>query len=218
MDRTKKRELLTILSRIKQTSNLATQSSASQSGFTLIEILLVLAIAVMLISFGMPVVSRITGQNITTTARKLTSVLRGVRTDAILLNTIYRLSLDLDKNTYLVEVQNSPGLLSEEALLSKQDDPKKKGEPASPSPFSTADKYFKEPKELPGGVVFNGVLKEKEGLVKTGTAYIYFFPNGFNEKAIIIFNSQTAKEGGYSLVLQPTAGKVEFFKKRVDQF
>ncbi len=220
MDQTKSLTLLTILSRNNKNSSIETQLSASNKGFTLIEILLVLAIIVLVLSFGMPIVSRITGQNINTSARKFTALVRGIRTDAILLNSIYRLSLDLDKNTYFVEVQKNADLLSESALLSKKVDPKKKDQQPQepPSPFSPADKYFKEPKELPTGVVFNGVLKEKEGLVKDGTAYIYFFPNGLNEKAIIILNSKTATEGGYSLLVHPTAGKVDFFKQRIDQF
>ena len=199
-------------------SNLRSHKS-SDSGFTLIEILLVLAIVVLILSFGMPVVSRITGQNITTSARKFTSLVRGVRTDAILLSSIYRLKLDLDKNTYLVEYQKQPGLLSESALLSFKPDPKSQQKTEPPdSGFAVADKYFKEPKPLPAGVVFNGVLKEKEGQVVDGFAYIYFFPNGLNEKAILYFNSKSAKEGGYSLYIHPTAGKVDFFKTKVTQF
>jgi hypothetical protein len=55
-------------------------------------------------------------------------------------------------------------------------------------------------------------------LVKEGVAYIYFFPNGINERAIIYLNASSAKEGGYSLVIHPTAGKVDFFKQKVEQF
>lgn len=219
MDQTKSLTLLTILSRNNRKALRAQTLSSSSKGFTLIEILLVLAIIVLVLSFGMPVVSRITGQNISTSARKFTALVRGVRSDAILLNSIYRLSLDLEKNTYLIEKQSSKGLISESALLSKKPDPKKKSNPeASDNTFTADEKYNKEAKALPGGVVFNGVLKEKEGLVKEGTAYIYFFPNGINEKAIIILNSQSAKEGGYSLLIHPTAGKVDFFKQRMEQF
>ncbi len=209
---------LTILSRTDKKELQPTRLSSSNAGFTLIEILLVLAIIVLVLSFGMPVVSRITGQNIATSARKMTALVRGLRTDAILLNSIYRLSLDLEKNTYFVETQKGEELLYETSLLSKKVDPKKKGEPEPPSSFSAADKYFAEPKPLPAGVVFSGVLKEKEGLVKEGTAYVYFFPNGLNEKAIIIFNTGKEKEGGYSLYIHPTAGKVDFFKQKLDQF
>lgn len=195
-----------------------TQHSLGTTGFTLIEILLVLSIIVLVLSYGMPVVSRITGQNIATSARKFTALVRGMRTDAILLNSIYRLTLDLENNTYLVESQKDSDLISESSLLSKKVDPQKKDEPEAPSSFSPAEKYFAKPKPLPGGVVFSGVLKEKEGLVKEGTAYIYFFPNGLNEKAIIILNTEKVQEGGYSLYIHPTAGKVDFFKQRVDQF
>ena len=219
MDQTKSPTLLTILNRNKKKAQRAKSISDSSEGFTLIEILLVLAIIVLVLSFGMPVVSRITGQNISTSARKFTALTRGVRSDAILLNSIYRLSLDLEKNTYLVEKQSGKGLISESSMLSKKPDPKKNKNPeASDNTFSADEKYSKEAKSLPGGVVFNGVLKEKEGLIKEGTAYIYFFPNGINEKAIIYLNSVSAKEGGYSLLIHPTAGKVDFIKQKVEQF
>ncbi|MFM8312849.1 MAG: Tfp pilus assembly protein FimT/FimU [Deltaproteobacteria bacterium] len=208
----------TILSQNKSSLVDPASKSARNDGFTLIEILLVLSIIVLVLSFGMPVVSRITGQNINTSARKLTSLVRGVRTDAILLNSIYRLSLDLDKNTYLVESQKLGELLNESSTLSKKRDPKNPEATETSDGFAPVEKYFKEPKPLPAGVVFNGILKEKEGKVTEGIAYIYFFPNGLNEKAMVYLNSQSAKEGGYSLLVHPTAGKVEFFKKRVDQF
>lgn len=193
--------------------------ASKQAGFTLIEILLVLAIIVLVLSFGMPVVSRITGQNISTSARKITSLIRGVRTDAILLSSIYRIKLDLDKNTYLIQYQKQAGLLDESSLLSFKPDPKHPEDAQSQeNGFVTADKYFKEPRSLPGGVVFNGVLKEKEGQVRDGIAYIYFFPNGLNEKAILYLNAAGAKEGGYSLYVHPTAGKVDFYKFKMNQF
>jgi|GEM_PF-1077095 len=219
MDRIKSQTPRTISSRNKFALGFALSVSHNKKGFTLIEILLVLAIIVLVLSFGMPVVSRITGQNINTSARKLTALIRGVRTDAILLNSIYRLSLDLDKNTYSVESRDGAEPLSELALLSVKRDPKNPDAVnAAASDFKVVDKYNKEPKNLPPGVVFNGLLKEKEGKIKEGIAYIYFFPNGLNEKAIVYLNSQSAKEGGYSLFVHPTSGKVEFFKQKIDSF
>jgi prepilin-type N-terminal cleavage/methylation domain-containing protein len=219
MDQTKSQTLPTTLSQNKSEIWFETLRSAKTRGFTLIEILLVLAIIVLVLSFGIPVVSRITGQNISTSARKFTALVRGLRSDAILFNTVYRLSLDLEKNSYLVESEKNNDLLSESSLLSKKRDPKKRlnSEPEDTA-FTTAEKYSKEPKKLPLGVVFNGVLKEKEGFVNEGIAYIYFFPNGLNEKAIIYLNSQKTNQGGYSILIHPTAGKVDFFKSRVEQF
>lgn len=221
MVRTKNRIRPTTSSQSKKLSLFYGSPVANEQGFTLIEILMVLGIVVLVLNFGIPVVSRITGQNINTSARKLISLVRGVRTDAILLNSIYRIKLDLEDNTYLVESQKQPGLLSESSLLSVQPDPKAQKNAPAPTDdggFAPADKYFKEPMPLPRGVAFKGILKEKEGTVVKGLAYIYFFPNGLNEKAILYLNSSTAKEGGYSLYIHPTAGKVEFFKTRVNEF
>ena len=217
MDQTRNQILPTTLSPNRASKKPSTFTSKGVSGFTLIEILLVLGIVVLVLSYGIPVISRVTGQNINTSARKFTALVRGVRTDAILLNTIYRLNLDLDKNTYFVENLKSAQLISESSLLSKKQDPKNKNTEADIG-FTPSEKYFKEPKPLPSGVVFNGILKENEGLVKDGTAYIYFFPNGLNEKAILYLNYQSAKEGGFSLLIHPNGGKVDFFKERIANF
>lgn len=219
MEPIKNQELPTILSPNKQSYDLATLLSNDTRGFTLIEILLVLAIIVTVLSYGLPVMSRITGQNINTSARNFISLVRGMRSDAILLNTLYRLSIDLENNTYIVETQNNQELLKESDVLSKKADSKKGAPEQEEKPaFSPSDKYFKKPKALPSGVVFNGVLKEKEGLIKDGTVYIYFFPNGLNERAIIYLNSRGATTGGFSIIIHPTAGKVDFIKQKVAGF
>ncbi len=219
MELIKNQELPTILSPNRNHYDPATLLSSDNHGFTLIEILLVLAIIVTVLSYGLPVVSRITGQNINTSARNFISLVRGMRSDAILLNTLYRLSIDLENNTYIVETQNTQELLQESDLLSKKADPKKRAPKQEERPaFSPSDKYFKKPQALPSGVVFNGVLKEKEGFINEGTVYIYFFPNGLNERAIIYLNSSSATTGGFSIIIHPTAGKVDFIKQKVDRF
>jgi prepilin-type N-terminal cleavage/methylation domain-containing protein len=184
------------------------------SGFTLVEVLLVLAIIAMVMSIGLPAISRVTMHRLNSTTRQFVGLIRTVRNDAILLNQTHRLAINLDKNTYWVENQTKDGLLSEVPEVTKSS---KKGEPP-PSNFSISPKYSKEPKNMPGGVVFSGVYKEREGNQKEGIIYIHFFPNGFNDQAILYLAKEGAPETAYSLVIRPTSGRVDIVHETIKDF
>lgn len=185
-------------------------------GFTLIEILLVLGIIAMVTSIGIPAVGRLTYQRVAGTTRRFVGTLRSVRNDAILLNRIYRLAIDFENQTWWIEKQSRLELLGTESQSRKPNDPK--NPPPPPSGFSIADKYGKKPKELPGGVVFDGVLTERDGLLRTGLAYIHFFPSGYAEHSVVYLNKQGVETGGYSLYIRPANGKIEVFNRRVKSF
>lgn len=198
----------------RQTTSSQTEQSRSR-GFTLIEILLVLAIIAMVTSIGIPAVGRLTYQRVAGTTRRFVGVLRSVRNDAILLNRIYRLAIDFDNQTWWIEKQARLELLETESQGQKPVDPKN---PPPKSGFSIADKYGKKPKELPGGVVFNGVLTERDGLLKSGLAYVHFFPSGYAEQSVVYLNKEGVQTGGYSLYVRPANGKIEVFNRRVQSF
>ncbi len=186
------------------------------SGFTLIEILIVLSIIGMVMAIGLPAIQRVTLTRVNSLTRKFVGLTRTIRNDAILLNTVHRLAIDFDNSQYWVEMQRSFELLNTEEPNPK----KKKGKKEEPPPsnFILSDKFGKKPTPLPDGVVIDGVLKEREGLRKEGMVYIHFFPNGFNDQAIIYLNRAGSKSEGYSLVLRPTSGRIEIMSGRVDAF
>lgn len=71
---------------------------------------------------------------------------------------------------------------------------------------------------MPSGVEFSGVLKEKDGLIKEGVAYIHFFPNGFNDQAILYLNREGSDVVSYSMLLRPNSGRVELYREAVKSF
>jgi hypothetical protein len=170
----------------------------------------------MVMAIGLPAISRITYQRLNSTTRKFVGLIRTIRTDAILLNTIYRLVIDMEHNTYWVETQKSFKLLT--AADEAQPVDPKKNKNAPPSNFSFAEKYSAKPVPLPGGVVFDGVLKENGGYSKEGLVYINFFPNGFNDQAILYLTKEGSPGKGYSLLIRPTSGHVIITGQRLQSF
>lgn len=185
----------------------------------MIEILLVLTIIVMVMSIGIPQISRITYQRVASTTRRFVGMMREIRNDAIFLNKIHRLALNFDDHTYWVETQDNFELLSDKMFVPPKKAEKKAGssevKDEKPQNFSIADKYGKGPVPLPSGVVFDGILKEREGYLKQGTAYLFFFPSGYAERGIIYLNKEGAESGGYSLLLRPATGKVDIYNGKI---
>ncbi len=192
-----------------------TSTKNRQKGFTLLEILLVMAIIAMVLALGLPAIQRVTYQRINSTTRKFVGLVRTVRTDAVLLNNIYRLAVDFDRKAYWIESQREAKLIEENPKPKKKP---KKGEEEPPSNFMLAAKYGKEPTPWPDGVAFDGVYKEKEGLIQEGIAYVHFFPSGFNEQAILYLKREGTETISYSLVIRPTSGKVDILPEKVTGF
>ena len=172
------------------------------AGFTLIEIMIVLAIISIVMAIGLPAIERVTYQRVNSQTRKFIGVIRTIRNESILLNVVQRLAFDLDHGTWWVEQQKQFQLLTEPDHQPKKKSGKKQEE--APSNFMMAEKFSKKPIELPGGVAIDGVLKEKEGFIKEGIAYINFFPNGFTEQALVYINKEGSKPGVY--IVDPPLG------------
>jgi len=61
-------------------------------------------------------------------------------------------------------------------------------------------------------------LKEQTGLIKTGQAYVHFFPNGFAEPAIIYLTKEGTDTIAYSVIIRATSGKVEIVPGEIKTF
>ena len=77
---------------------------------------------------------------------------------------------------------------------------------------------------MPNGTRILGVLKQGEGLIqldpksdRPAYAYIHFFPNGYNEPAIIYFAKEGLNTAAYSLRI-PATGRAELFPGTLQSF
>ncbi len=182
-------------------------------GFTLIEILIVLAIIGVVASIGIRKFNR--SENLKTSVRKLTAVIKKSRSYAKLNNQTYRLVIQIDEKNqkYWVEGSSKPTLIDpNEKENSKKFDSKDK-EGKSPSDFANAPEIIKKPNELPPEwkfVSIESAVQKNDEL--EGLHYIYFFPQGISEEAIIqIGNKNAAKTSIWSIYISPHATQSQIF-------
>lgn len=179
-----------------------------RNGFTLVEILIVLAIIATVLAIGLPAIERVTQQRTASAARKFVGLVRSMRNDSILLSSIHRLNIDLEKAEWIVEEQKEHRAI--------QDSKGRSGDSGSGN-FEPAEKYSKKATPLPSGTQFLGIMKEGEGLVQQGRVMIHFFPNGYNEGAILYLGRTGDKNVSFSIKI-PVTGKVELLPGAVQTF
>ena len=181
------------------------------AGFTLIEVMVVLGILAALLAIGLPRMN-INNTNIKNVVRQMSVVTREIRNQARLKNRTYRLALNMDPkgSSYWIESADGPVYApSEETLKRLAEGPP---EQAPPSKFQKDQKILKKDRELPQPLHFGlldlGRTAEPQ---KTGTAYIYFSPEGLVEKAAIqITNGQALT---WTLIINPLTGHADIVEK-----
>jgi hypothetical protein len=164
----------------------------------------------MVVGLGLPAISRVTGQRLNSTTRQFSGMVKTLRNDAILLNTVHRIAVDFDAGEYWIEQQQQQGALLEDPLTPPPPKKKpKKGDPPPSTGFTMAEKYGGKKNKFPGGVKILQIVKENEGLRKEGIVYVHFFPNGFNEPALIVLTRASDEDAGYTLLVRPASGNVD---------
>lgn len=155
------------------------------------------------------------------TVRRFTVLARELHTRAKLKGATYRLAIDLgespespEQQKYWVEKSTQSVVLSEKDEKELRDELRnrasQKGEPKPKDPygFDLDPTIIKEPQELPKPVRF--LMVEKKGYKEPftqGIAYIYFFPQGLSETAIIQIKSGESLQ--WTLAIEPLTGRAD---------
>lgn len=196
----------------------------NEKAFTLLELMIVLAIMAAVISMSMPY---ITNRNAQTKRflREFTVLTRELHTKAKLNGSVYRLVIDMqgeDPNkrdavqTYWVEKAHGNTVMKpneEEAAkeLSKETDPEKRKDSRG---FEVDHSMIKEPRELPRGMTFEKVeLARARTPITTGKAYIHFMPQGLVDEAAIHIKGE--KTQAWTIAIHPLTGKGEIISKPI---
>lgn len=188
-------------------------------GFTLVEILIVLAIIGALATIGVRRLNQ--SENLKTSVRRLSTVLKKTRSYAKLTNKTYRLVIKIDPkepDSYWVESSNKIHLIDPKAedtskILTDKEKEKAKGD------FQPATDILSKPRIIPkewsfGVVESTGTPEYKDREI----SYVYFFPQGVSEEAIIQLTNKT--KATWTLYLHPLISNPEIYQeaKRLKDF
>jgi general secretion pathway protein H len=176
-----------------------------QSGFTLIEILIVMVIVASLITIAIPRISPI--DRLRSSVRRLSVITRETQTGARLSGNIYRLVFEMfddEKKPATFWVESATGKNVELTSSNEKDKDKKEGETTSETGFQPDAKITKKKETLPSGFYFEDIQFSEKQKITSGKAYVYFFPQGFVTKTVIhITNKKTIH---WTIVINPLTG------------
>lgn len=186
----------------------------SSSGFSLLEVLVVMGILAFVIAFGLPTFRK-PQNNIKTVTRQMGALSREVRHQARIKKMTHRIVIRLGgENGNVYWVESAPGniLIPSEMTLEKLQDLDEKERPASP--FQKATKLIKDERELPSGLFFGSVETPNTPEPLTdGTAFVYYTPEGMVERAVIQITNR--KELTWSLIFNPITGHADIVEKPI---
>lgn len=129
-------------------------------GFTLVEILVVLAIVGLVLGLAIPRVQELSGVELRASARRLAGAARYAADQAAVRKTPYRIRFDLQGRAYRVELAEGDQWVPDRATLGA-------------------------PVRLPGAVRIAGVETRARGRQVEGEPWIEFYPKGYAERAAV---------------------------------
>ncbi len=185
-------------------------SLMKQRGFTLIEVMIVLALLAALIAFGAPRLFR-KENNIKSVARHFIVMSREIRNKARLNNSTYRLAISMEDNNEKYWVEMAGGFHAIDPDAAEQEKNNDKDEDAPPPLFKPDKSVIKE-RTMPTGLRISSVETLSMKAPQTsGIAYVYFFPEGFVEAAAIQVTNGTNLT--WTLVFNPLTGQADVIEK-----
>jgi general secretion pathway protein H len=225
------------------------------SGFTLIEIMIVLAIAALIMSLGVKGLRSLARADLRAGATHLAGSIRFMFDRASTTGKMHRMVFDFDSNKYWEEVSDDKyyapretetpeAARKREAAEAQEDQERREAEEkaaaaADTSSTSTPSSSTYDATKLDYGAfkprrarfaAFKGLSPKSTVLkntvlrsvytprlsepVTSGRAYLYFFPLGQTEPAIVTLSDRSG-ETIYSLVVHPITGRVKVYNEEV---
>jgi len=211
----------------------------ARSGFTILEVLVVVAILVALVAVVGATLSNVLALEQRRLARDLALTYERLHDEAILRNVTFRVTYHLDEGYYEVAVGDPDTLIFDDpdAREQAEEDQKEKLEryseeeaaaaAASEVRFETVTTFETRRIELPSGTAFGGVYTPQyDDIVRpTGSAdpedfavvHSYLFPSGFSEPTVVQIVEIDDPEEGFTVVVEPLSGRVRLLPTVVDQ-
>lgn len=162
----------------------------SPSGYTLIEISVVLLIFGLIVSIFLPGFYDITGGDLKSTSRRIIGTIQYSYDEAIGSRQIHRLNYDIREGSFWVTILKEGG------------------------EFVAADPNIFQKISLPRNVHFKDIMTPHGGTVTDGNAFTQFFPAGRVEKTIIHLSNN--KNEVMTLEINPLTGRVKVYDGYID--
>ncbi|MCK6598030.1 MAG: prepilin-type N-terminal cleavage/methylation domain-containing protein [Bdellovibrionaceae bacterium] len=176
----------------------------SSSGFTLIEILIVLGILAAVMALGLGRIRK-NENNIKKSLREISVLSREIRNHARLTQSTMRLMIDISEkeSKFWVEKGDSSTLRDPKEIFKK--DPEPTDDKKKPA-FSLYKKLTKKVKPLEKGISFKSLEVENMEALTDGLSAIYYSPEGYVEASIL---QLTDGKNTWSLIFNPLTGFVD---------
>jgi len=180
---------------LSESPSLRVSDSFSISGFTLLELTVVLFIIGLLVAVLVPRFGDLSGARLESSARRLAALVRYLNGEAAFRSQLYRLNYDLDRQIYWVTVLTA----NQEATEFLPDS----------SPLA-------RPVQLPTNVAFADVRVSNAGRVSAGQVYTHFYPQGYTDPTIIHLRDQRSRM--VTIMIPPLPAEVRVQEGYVDGF
>lgn len=187
------------------------------AGMTLIEIMVTLAVVGLVLGITISQLGDTFDSRARQATRELSATIRYLYNKAASENLTMRLVFDMEKNAYHVEAtadlfqleseedrlervkreQKAKPKSETKAATSSDKDAKPEETPVqrAEAKFGAVDSHLLKPYQLPNGVFFKDIYTEHDnGPVSKDKAYIYIFPSGYVERAIINLRNEDDSE------------------------
>ena len=199
-------------------TTLKSPNRTGNRGFTLIEIMIVIAILAGVMAIGVPRLFNSTTQ-MRTAIRKLAIVPREIRNIARLYNMTGRIVVNMDdEKGHSFWVETAPGSVT---FLSKEQEEElarmttsQREENTPKTQFQAETRVMKKPSSLPRGLFFESVeYAGKDKDITGGRAYVHFFPQGRAEEVAIHLTDK--KTLNWTVTIHPLTGRADVYERKV---
>jgi prepilin-type N-terminal cleavage/methylation domain-containing protein len=177
-------------------------------GFSLIEVLIVIALVALMTAVGIPALNRVFRASNDSFARKIAVTLREARDRAMLNDKLLRLRIDFEKQQYWFEEAPASFLVAKKSdkdqwLTERQREEQAKKDAES---FRMVKELAEDKISLPSGLKITEVINPRvKGKQTEGLADIYFYANGHTDGAKIHLESE--EKSRMEITLHPVTGQ-----------
>jgi general secretion pathway protein H len=165
----------------------------SNSGFTLLELSLVLFIIGLFVTVLLPRFGAMGTARLESSARRLAALVRYLNGEAAFSGQVYRIRYDLNEQVYAVQV-----------LVPSR----------GTTEFVAASSPLSQPVRLPAGITFADVRVAQAGQMNSGQVFTHFYPQGYVDPTVVHLRDQ--QERIMTVMIPPITGEARVYEGYID--